>query len=371
MTDLIEANSMGHEPDMIDINSASWDQLTMEEPLMGLNATMRAIVRGVNEGRRGLGNIYVGQWRWRRGWWLQYCDGYAASMWTISINSAINTGEMHYDESCFPPWLPLTVIELRILTLVWLLQTCMESVRHTWHQCCCSRGCWRFLPLALEANENLTWRDMHLTGIPCLRIDSYIGQWTVLVWSLTIWFGFWSVGCWSYGGLDFKTMAVRSCKVSLWRRISNGTSPDSTQQKSLFLTVRQTAVPTQIQRWIILEHVQAVITWTQRDVELFSYSSDPQWEQDLWYCLRRINDDDSQDGFHKMAFMTTHTWAENPRGKWTLEAEFVKETGRFHQGMVLLLMVQGMLYTNLPVTDFLIPSWRCWRRPEDRKKNVR
>lgn len=29
------------------------------------------------------------------------CDGYAASMWTISINSAINSGEnARYDESC-------------------------------------------------------------------------------------------------------------------------------------------------------------------------------------------------------------------------------------------------------------------------------
>lgn len=29
------------------------------------------------------------------------CDGYAASMWTISINSAINDGQnAHYDESC-------------------------------------------------------------------------------------------------------------------------------------------------------------------------------------------------------------------------------------------------------------------------------
>jgi len=27
----------------------------------------------------------------------------------------------------------------------------------------------------------------------------------------------------------------------------------------------------------------------------------------------RINDDDSQDGFTKWPFMTTHTWAENPR----------------------------------------------------------
>lgn len=102
MTDLIEANSMGHEPHKIDIYSASWgptdDGKTVDGPR---NATMRAIVQGVNEGRRGLGNIYV----WASGDGGEdddcNCDGYAASMWTVSINSAINDGQnAHYDESC-------------------------------------------------------------------------------------------------------------------------------------------------------------------------------------------------------------------------------------------------------------------------------
>lgn len=48
-----------------------------------------------------MGNIYV----WASGDGGEdddcNCDGYAASMWTISINSAINDGEnAHYDESC-------------------------------------------------------------------------------------------------------------------------------------------------------------------------------------------------------------------------------------------------------------------------------
>ena len=50
MTDLIEANSMGHKPDKVDIYSASWgptdDGKTVDGPR---NATMRAIVKGVNE----------------------------------------------------------------------------------------------------------------------------------------------------------------------------------------------------------------------------------------------------------------------------------------------------------------------------------
>lgn len=53
------------------------------------------------KGRNGLGNIYV----WASGDGGEdddcNCDGYAASMWTISINSAINDGQnAHYDESC-------------------------------------------------------------------------------------------------------------------------------------------------------------------------------------------------------------------------------------------------------------------------------
>ncbi len=52
MTDLIEANSMGHEPNKIDIYSASWgptdDGKTVDGPR---HATMKAIVKGINEVR--------------------------------------------------------------------------------------------------------------------------------------------------------------------------------------------------------------------------------------------------------------------------------------------------------------------------------
>ena len=37
---------------------------------------------------------------------------------------------------------------------------------------------------------------------------------------------------------------------------------------------------------------------------------------------KRPRDDDSKDGFNKWPFMTTHTWAENPRGTWKLYVIF-------------------------------------------------
>lgn len=89
------------------------------------------------QGRRGLGNIYV----WASGDGGEdddcNCDGYAASMWTISINSAINNGEnAHYDESCSSTLAstfsngakdPHTgVVSIHLLTLVFLNQfSCM------------------------------------------------------------------------------------------------------------------------------------------------------------------------------------------------------------------------------------------------------
>jgi proprotein convertase subtilisin/kexin type 2 len=45
---------------------------------------------------------------------------------------------------------------------------------------------------------------------------------------------------------------------------------------------------------------------------------------------RRPNDDDSRDGFTKWPFMTTHTWGEDPRGRWTLEVKTMDLFAQLH-----------------------------------------
>lgn len=64
-------------------------------------AVLTSVAWRVQQGRGGKGSIYV----WASGDGGSYddcnCDGYASSMWTISINSAINDGRTAlYDESC-------------------------------------------------------------------------------------------------------------------------------------------------------------------------------------------------------------------------------------------------------------------------------
>lgn len=328
MTDLIEANSMGHEPDLIDIYSASWgptdDGRTVDGPR---NATMRAIVRGVNHGRRGLGSIYV----WASGDGGDdddcNCDGYAASMWTVSINSAINTGEnAHYDESCSSTLAstfsngakdPSTGVATTDL-----YDQCTKTHSGTSAAAPEAAGVYA---LALEANPNLTWRDIqHLTVLTSKR-NSLFDQKGRYFWQMN------GVGLefnhlFGFGVMDAGAM------VSLARVWKEVPARFHCQAKTIS---RESRIPVNDTiTWRIdttachgtdtevnyLEHVQAVITLnsTRRgDVEMFLTSPRGTRSKIL---SRRPNDSDGKFGFNKWPFMTTHTWAENPRGTWTLQA---------------------------------------------------
>merc|ERR1719402_967549 len=268
MTDLIEANSMGHQPNLIDIYSASWgptdDGRTVDGPR---NATMRAIVRGVNEGRRGKGNIYV----WASGDGGEdddcNCDGYAASMWTISINSAINTGEnAHYEESCSSTLAstfsngakdPNTGVATTDL-----YGKCTKT--HSGTSAAAPEAAGVFA-LALEANKALTWRDMqHLTVLTSKRNSLFDSKnrfhWTMngvgLEFNHLFGFGVLDAGAMAAMALQWTTVPPRfHCEAGTARgvhRIPN--------DKSLFLTIDTNACAGQDTEVNYLEHVQAVVT---------------------------------------------------------------------------------------------------------------
>jgi len=379
MTDLIEANSMGHEPNLIDIYSASWgptdDGRTVDGPR---NATMRAIVRGVNEGRHGLGNIYV----WASGDGGEdddcNCDGYAASMWTISINSAINTGEnAHYDESCSSTLAstfsngakdPNTGVATTDL-----YGKCTKT--HSGTSAAAPEAAGVFA-LALEANRKLTWRDMqHLTVLTSKRNSLFDAKnrffWNMngvgLEFNHLFGFGVLDAGAMVALAKQWKTVPARyHCEAGSARG-----SRRIPMDKPIFMTVETDSCAGTETEVNYLEHVQAVITLnsTRRgSVQLFLRS--PMGTRSM-ILSERINDDDSQDGFTKWPFMTTHTWAENPRGRWTLEAEFVKgekQEGFIKEWTLLLHGTRDAPYTNLPVSDPHSKLAVVKKAHEDRKK---
>ncbi|KAK0098162.1 hypothetical protein PV326_010739 [Microctonus aethiopoides] len=362
MTDLIEANSMGHEPDLIDIYSASWgptdDGKTVDGPR---NATMRAIVRGVNEGRRGLGNIYV----WASGDGGEEddcnCDGYAASMWTISINSAINDGQnAHYDESCSST-LASTFSNGAKDPNTGVATTDLYGKCTTTHSgtSAAAPEAAGVFALALEANPELTWRDIqHLTVLTSKR-NSLFDAKGRFHWKMN------GVGLefnhlFGYGVLDAGAMVALAKK---WKTVPpryhcQAGSVFHTQRipsdRSILLEIKTDACTGTEYAVNYLEHVQAVITVnaTRRgDLEIFLTS--PMGTRSM-ILSRRVNDDDHRDGFTRWPFMTTHTWGEYPQGTWTLEVRFNSETPQTGWIKEWTLMLHGSSkapYTGLPVVD--------------------
>lgn len=69
-----------------------------------------------------------------------------------------------------------------------------------------------------------------------------------------------------------------------------------------------------------LEHVQVVVTLTfTRRGDLTIKLVSPSGTVSVLLPQRR--EDYSGSGFTEWEFMSTHTWGEDPKGKWTLEFE--------------------------------------------------
>jgi len=349
MTDLIEANSMGHEPNKIDIYSASWgptdDGKTVDGPR---HATMKAIVKGINEGRHGLGSIYV----WASGDGGENddcnCDGYAASMWTISINSAINDGRTAlYDESCSSTLASTfsngrsTDPEAGVATTD-LYGKC--TLKHSGTSAAAPEAAGVFA-LTLEANKNLTWRDLqHLTVLTAKRNQLYDPSGRHL-WNING-AGLEFNHLFGYGVLDAGEM-VRTAQV--WKPLPPRSHCEAGSVKktypippsgNLTLTIDTDSCLGKLNEVNYLEHVQAFISLkASRRGDTVIFLTSPLGTRSLLLSKRPL-DSDSYNGFRKWPFMTTHAWAEKARGTWKLEILFnnndQETTGEFFEWILLL-----------------------------------
>ncbi|KAM6040263.1 proprotein convertase subtilisin/kexin type 4 isoform 2-T3 [Theristicus caerulescens] len=137
ITDMVEAQSLSLRPQHIHIYSASWgpddDGKTVDGP--GVLAT-EAFYRGVTKGRGGLGSIFI--WASGNGG-INYdncnCDGYANSIYTLSVGSVLAGGRRPwYGESCSAilttTYSSRTTSEVQIVSAVPALPEQRPSGRH-------------------------------------------------------------------------------------------------------------------------------------------------------------------------------------------------------------------------------------------------
>ncbi|KAI4900385.1 hypothetical protein NFI96_012400 [Prochilodus magdalenae] len=324
VTDVVEAQSLSLNPQHIDIYSASWgpedDGKTVDGPA---KLAKEAFLRGVTEGRGGLGSIFV--WASGNGGREKdscNCDGYTNSIYTLSISSSTQYGNVPwYSEACSST-LATTyssggLNEKQIITTD-LRQKCTDSHTGTSASAPLAAG---IIALALEANKNLTWRDMqHLVVRTSNPVHLITSDWR------TNGVGRKVSHSYGYGLLDAAAI------VSLAKNWTN-VGP---QQKCVLSLVSE---PTNIANHLVitksvdacagkpnfvssLEHAQAQLTLSyNRRGNLAIYLISPQGTRSTLLAPRPH--DYSSEGFNDWAFMTTHSWDEDPRGEWTLEIENV------------------------------------------------
>lgn len=342
VTDMVEAQSLSLNPQHIDIYSASWgpedDGKTVDGPA---KLAKEAFLHGVTAGRRGLGSIFV--WASGNGGREKdscNCDGYTNSIYTLSISSSTQNGNVPwYSEACSSTLATTyssgNLNEKQIVTTD-LKSKCTDSHTGTSASAPLAAG---IIALALEANKNLTWRDMqHLVVRTSQPAHLLTNDWRSNGVGRKVSHSY------GYGLLDAGAIVALA---KTWTNVG--------PQRKCVLTIL--AEPRNIGGHLLinksvdacfgsdahvtsLEHVQARLTLSyNRRGNLAIHLISPAGTRST--LLHPRPHDYSSEGFNDWAFMTTHSWDEEPTGDWTLEIENVAGANDYGTLTQFILVLYG------------------------------
>ncbi|XP_048415915.1 proprotein convertase subtilisin/kexin type 4-like [Stegostoma tigrinum] len=363
ITDVVEARSLSLNPQHIHIYSASWgpedNGQTVEGPAV---LASQAFLRGITNGRGGLGSIFV--WASGNGG-FQYdncnCDGYTNSIYTLSVGSTTQLGNVPwYSEACSSTLTTTyssgTRLEKQIVTTDLRLR-CTEKHTGTSASAPLAAG---IIALALEANPTLTWRDMqHLVVRASKPLHLKAGDWAKngVGRKVSHHYGYGLLDAGLLVDLATKWLTVnpqRECSIDINK------SPQIISDK---LVIKKYIDPcSETNKYIrCLEHVEVrlSLSYTRRGDLRISLTS-PSGTSSKLVDVRPY--DTSSHGYRDWTFMTTHCWDEDPKGIWTLKIEnkgSSKNTGALSYSKLLLYGTDENMMTR-HITDTVISHCSNW-----------
>ncbi|XP_041373167.1 proprotein convertase subtilisin/kexin type 7-like [Gigantopelta aegis] len=327
MTDSLEASAFNKKLQVNDIYSCSWgpddDGKTVDGPHI---LAAKAMKYGVDFGRKGYGSIYVVA-SGNGGHHQDNCnyDGYANSIYTVTIGSVDETGRMpYYAEEC-ASMLGVTFSSgnhnnRAIVTTDWRLGSGTGCTEHHTGTSAAAPIAAGMIALILQARPCLTWRDVqYLMIITAVKVDVDIAHWQrngaglyhshkhgfglLKAWRLVNAAKVWDMVPW----------------ITSYSVIGNGVNLKIPKGSGKSLTVPVTVDDYHIQGYslYVLEHVQVTVTITHPcrgtlGVVLIC----PSGTRSVIGAPRP--NDNSTLGFSAWTFTTVRCWGEPPTGKYRI-----------------------------------------------------
>ncbi|XP_036141691.1 neuroendocrine convertase 1 isoform X2 [Monomorium pharaonis] len=324
VNDRVEGEALGYRSELIDIYTASWgpadDGKSLEAPG---RLALEALERGITEGRKGKGNIYV--WASGNGGSKSDdcgCDGYVGSIYTVAVGSASQTGRFPwYGERC-PATLATTyssgAYNDQMIATTDLRNTC--TTRHTGTSASAPLAA-GILALALQVNNDLTWRDIQ-------HLITWSSEYNPLSENPG-WFknaaGFWFNSRFGFGLMNAYALVKASynwttvpektiCKVDN-AYIANNRLIYGNSKKLQFDAGN--VCRTSGSEIIFLEHVEVEVNleYSRRGALQMRLAA-PSGTTVNILSPRKL---DNSNVFIKWKFMSVATWGEDPRGTWILD----------------------------------------------------
>ncbi|KAG8229072.1 hypothetical protein J437_LFUL005706 [Ladona fulva] len=283
----------------------------------------QAIIEGIEKGRNGKGAIFL--WAVGNGGLSDNCnlDGYASSIYTIAISSLTKSGyPCVYDEPCSATLASCYVggkepndrnhLHTDNMVVPQLDGGCKNSFQGTSAATPLAAG---IVALMLQANGNLTWRDVQHIIVRSARKPSNHYGWLQNGAGLSyhIFSGF--------GAIDAAKAAELS---STWDSVPpqrNVTALIPGLPRYLLPTSRSLlkvlVPPREDFKTFILEHTILIVSLastTRGKIELSLTSP----SGTVSHLLTERPLDDAQSGFKDWRFMSTHFWLEDPTGVWAV-----------------------------------------------------
>ena len=276
----------------------------------------------------GKGSIYV--WATGNGGLADddcNCDGYTSSIYTISIGAVSRYGlSTYYDEQCSSTMAVTFTGDTHVggtseadLVTTDLHHGCTSRFRGTSSAAPLASG---MFALVLEANKDLTWRDLqHIVVHTAVKTSPEDDGWKTnaanLKFNHKFGFGRLSARKMVDAALNWKTVGKQHiCKV-LGPLDSN---PKIPVNGSLQLKVYSDGCQGNSQNSVKkLEHVQATVSFKlyntfRGDISIDIVSPGGTLSQ----LLSSRRKDDDKLGLTGWDFMTVHLWGESPEGEWKL-----------------------------------------------------